>query len=253
MRIEKLEHIALGVPDPHAVAADYAALLDRPVDAGDDGPRRRLQCENTALVLAANAGARDGAKIGLCFAVSDLEAAKHRLQRRGLPGVHDAAAPGRWDLAPAATHDVAIGVVPSAVQPAAAGTGDIAGLDHVVIRTPDAERAVALYGGRLGLDLRLDRTSPEIGARQLFFVCGDLVIEVVQGMKEASREGADRIWGLAWRARDLEGAHGRMREKGIAVTDLREGRRPGTRVFTVKSHVAGVPTLVIGGQGLERR
>lgn len=251
--MERLEHIALGVRDPHAVAADYAAVLDRPVDAGD-GPCRRLQCENTALVLAADAGSRDGgATIGLCFAVPDLEAGKHRLQRRGLPGAHDAAAPGRWDLAPAATHGVAIGVVRSAVQPAAAGTGDIAGLDHVVIRTPDAERAVALYGGRLGLDLRLDRTSPDIGARQLFFVCGDLVIEVVQGTKEASREGADRIWGLAWRARDLDGAHGRMREKGIAVTDLREGRRPGTRVFTVKSHVAGVPTLVIGGQGLERR
>ena len=37
-----------------------------------------------------------------------------------------------------------------------------------------------------------------------------------------------------------------MRAAGIDISDLRVGRRPHTRVFTAKSHTAGVPTLVIG-------
>ncbi len=39
------------------------------------------------------------------------------------------------------------------------------------------------------------------------------------------------------------------RSAGVEVSDLRTGRRPGTQVFTVKSHTAGVPTLMIGPQG----
>ena len=45
----------------------------------------------------------------------------------------------------------------------------VSGLDHVVIRTPDPERATALYGARLDLDMRLDRSNPAWGARLLFF------------------------------------------------------------------------------------
>ena len=33
----------------------------------------------------------------------------------------------------------------------------VAALDHIVVATENPERAVTLYGGRLGLDLRLDR------------------------------------------------------------------------------------------------
>ena len=43
------------------------------------------------------------------------------------------------------------------------------GLDHVVIRTRNPDRALALFGGRLGLDLRLDRTNAAWGTRVLFF------------------------------------------------------------------------------------
>ena len=136
------------------------------------------------------------------------------------------------------------------------GTGnehaDIAGLDHVVIRTPAPERAVALYGGRLGLDLRLDRTNPATGNRMLFFVCGGLVVEIVHDARHDSGQAADRFGGLAWRARDIDRAHARMLADGIAVSEMRQGRRPGSQVFTVKSHTEGIPTLVIGGDGLHR-
>ena len=129
---------------------------------------------------------------------------------------------------------------------------DIAGLDHVVVRTPDPERAVALYGGRLGVDLRLDRTNPQLGSRMLFFVCGGLVVEITHDIKKGVGSGADKIWGLAWRANDIDQAHSRMTAHGVQVSEVRAGRRPGTRVFTVKSHTAGIPTLVIGGEGLHR-
>ena len=60
----------------------------------------------------------------------------------------------------------------------------ITALDHVVIRTPYPERAVALDAGRLGLDLRLDRSDPDWGSRLLFFRCGDLVVEIAHDLKK---------------------------------------------------------------------
>ena len=51
-------------------------------------------------------------------------------------------------------------------------------MDHVVVSTADPERAAALYGARLGLDMALDRSHPDWG-RLMFFRCGDLIVEVV--------------------------------------------------------------------------
>ena len=51
----------------------------------------------------------------------------------------------------------------------------VEGLDHVVVRTPDPERAAALYGARLGLDMRLDRSTPAWGSRLMFFRCRFLI------------------------------------------------------------------------------
>jgi hypothetical protein len=48
---------------------------------------------------------------------------------------------------------------------------------------------------------------------------------------------------------DIAKAHARMQAAGVEVSALRAGRRPGTRVFTAKSHTAGIPTLVIGMDG----
>ena len=129
--------------------------------------------------------------------------------------------------------------------PAAVADAAVTGLDHVVIRTADPERAIALYAGRLGLSLRLDRSEPAWGARMLFFRCGDLIIEVVHDTKAGVGGGADRLWGLSWRVGNIEAAHARLQAAGIEVSDIRSGRRPGTRVFTVRNNTAGVPTLMI--------
>ena len=205
-----------------------------------------------AFAPVATAGSDTRANLGLVLTAEDFQGTVRRLTRRALSGAHEAS-PARFDIDPATTHGVRIGIVAAAPTAGPADQShDIIGLDHVVIRTPDPERAVALYGGRLGLDLRLDREIEAFGSRMLFFVCGGLVIEITHDPKAGVGTGPDSIRGLAWRARDIDRAHARLTAAGIAVSELRTGRRPGTRVFTVKSHTTGVPTLVIGGEGLER-
>ena len=161
---------------------------------------------------------------------------------------------GRLHVATDSTHGVPISLVER--EPLAAATAAVligsdsdaagSGLDHVVIRTPNPERAVALYAGRLGLSLRLDRSEPSWGARLLFFRCGDLVIEVAHDLKAGLSDEPDKLWGLSWRVADIARAHARVKSAGIEVSDIRIGRRAGTRLFTVRSHAAGVPTIMIG-------
>ncbi len=142
--------------------------------------------------------------------------------------------------------DAAARAQPLSPLAAADAAGAVSGLDHVVIRTPDPERAIALYAGRLGLSLRLDRSEPTWGARLLFFRCGDLVVEVAHDLEAGIGAGPDRLWGLSWRVPDIAKAHARLRAASVDVSDVRKGRRPGTQVFTVRSHAGRVPTLMLG-------
>lgn len=252
--ISGLDHIELTVRDADKGARELSDVLGRTATS-PPGEQKcgyvRLQFDNIALIVRRGDADNSAAVLRPVFRCSDLEVAAHRLARRALPGRMNGDC-DRWDIDVGATHGVPISVTAAAAVATVAGDQDILGLDHIVIRTPDAERAVALYGGRLGLDLRLDRTNPKFGSRMLFFVCGDLVVEITQDLKAGVGSGPDRIWGLAWRARAIEDAHARMLANGVAVSELRDGRRPGSQVFTVKSHTLGVPTLVIGGDGLVR-
>jgi catechol 2,3-dioxygenase-like lactoylglutathione lyase family enzyme len=248
--ITGIDHIALEVANIPQALEDYSAVLGRPRAASDD----RLQLDNLALQfrLPSEAGAADApAQLRLVLAAADVAATAHRLTRRALPGTLLAEG-DVFEIDTAVTHGVAIGVTKAAELTQNDPSHDIAGLDHVVVSTPDPERAVALYGGRLGLDLRLDRTNPEHNNRLLFFVCGGLVVEISHNTKKGVADGPDRIFGLAWRARDIDRARARMAAQGIDVSEIRTGRRAGTRVFTVRNRTAGVPTLIIGGEGLER-
>lgn len=253
--ITGIEHIAFAVKDVAQGVVEMAALVGRPPVIDQSSVRAmsaRLQLDNLAVRLHAAEKPEAGvAAIRLVLTAADIDNTQRRLARRSLPGAlrHDIPI---YDIEPTATHGVPISVMAAATPAQPDSEADIAGLDHVVIRTPDPERAVALYGGRLGLDLRLDRSNPVYGSRMLFFVCGGLVVEVTHDLKAGVGAGPDRIWGLAWRANDIARAHARMNANGVAVSELRSGRRQGTQVFTVKSHTLGVPTLVIGGEGLQR-
>ena len=117
----------------------------------------------------------------------------------------------------------------------------VLGLDHAVVRTPDAERAAALYGARLGLDMRLDREV--MGRRLMFFRCGDAIVEIIHDA--AMTDGRDQLWGLSWRVADADAERDRLSAAGLNVSDVRTGTKPGTRVFTVRDKTCGVPTLMI--------
>ncbi|HLM12929.1 MAG TPA: VOC family protein [Reyranella sp.] len=203
-----------------------------------------MRTGNVAIGFSGNGGPLSS----MTFATGDLGKAARLLERRGVPATKGET----LKLSTAATHGVAIALVERHGKPAPSpATVDdasaIAELDHVVIRTPDPERAVAFYAGRLGLDLRLDRSNPEWGSRLLFFRCGDLVVEVAHDLKKGVSDGPDRLWGLSWRAADIAKANARLKSAGVDVTPVRTGRRPGTEVFSVNSHTEGVPTIVIGG------
>ena len=129
--------------------------------------------------------------------------------------------------------------VPSAGAP-------ITALDHVVISTSDPERAAALYGARLGLDMALDRSHPDWG-QLMFFRCGDLIVEVVHrpGKDQAVDKTRDSLWGLSWRVSDIDATRARLLSAGVDVSDIRTGRKPGTRVLTVRNGTCGIPTLLV--------
>jgi catechol 2,3-dioxygenase-like lactoylglutathione lyase family enzyme len=122
----------------------------------------------------------------------------------------------------------------------------ITAMDHVMISTADPERAAALYGARLGLDMALDRSHPEWG-RLMFFRCGDLIVEVVNRLgKDANVDKAhDKLWGLSWRIADIDATRARLASAGVDVSDVRTGRKPGTRVLTVRNGTCGIPTLLV--------
>ena len=135
------------------------------------------------------------------------------------------------------------------VPPHDTGGGAVHAVDHVVIQTQDPEAAKSLYGEEgLGLRLALDQTVEKWGGRMLFFRVGGLTVEVVG--KTTSGEVHDKpthsFWGIAYKVEDIDAAHDRLKAAGVDVSEVRVGRKEGTKVATVKSHVHGVPTLLIG-------
>ena len=123
-------------------------------------------------------------------------------------------------------------------------TSAVASLDHVVVLTGDSERAAALYGARLGLDMALDRTHQDWG-QLMFFRCGDLIVEVVRRPGAGCDATHDKLWGLSWRVGDIDGARTRLLASGIEVSEVRIGRKPGTRVMSIRSGTCGVQTLFL--------
>jgi catechol 2,3-dioxygenase-like lactoylglutathione lyase family enzyme len=233
--IDALDHLTLA-----GSAAAYETLLGRRAVDG------RLQTANVGLTF----GSGGAALSSMAFATASLDKAARLLERRGVATTRGSG----LELATTASHGVPIALVERNDVPAASpATADeasaISELDHVVVRTPNPERAIAFYAGRLGLSLRLDRSNPEWGARLLFFRCGDLVVEIAHDLKAGVSDGPDRLWGLSWRTPDIAKANARLKAAGVDVSPPRTGRRPGTQVFSVNSHSEGVPTIVIGGVG----
>lgn len=227
-----LDHLVVG-----GSAGVCETLLGR---SAADG---RLRTGNVGLRFDAD----DSGLRSMVFATPDLDKAATLLERR-------AVATTRTDAGlTLLSHGVAIGVVAKSDEAPSPLTADaasaVSGLDHVVVRTPNPERAIAFYAGRLGLDLRLDRSNPKWGARLLFFRCGDLVVEIAHDLRKGVSDDPDHLWGLSWRVPDIAAAQARLKAAGLDVSEPRDGRRPGSQVCTVKNGTEGVPTILIGGVG----
>ena len=281
--IHALDHVVIAVRDLDAGIAAYQRLLGRPPSwradaAGGGGAETAVfQLANVAVELIAPAGDGPGADrlravldtqgeglASLAFAVDDIERAHRRLTRLGLqpePVVatesadRASGARRRWRrtrAATAATHGVRVFLIQRETPlpaPPPGALGGVTGLDHVVIRTPDPERAAALYGARFGLDMRLDRSNEAWGARLMFFRCGDLIVELAHDLRAGVSAGPDRLWGLSWRTDDPSTAITRLRSAGLDVSEARPGRKPGTQVFSVRDGTCGVPTLMLQPSG----
>ena len=242
--IDALDHLILQASFRAGAVGAYETLLGRQAQDG------RVRVGNVGRSIEDHASTAQLA--AMVFATASLERAARLLERRAVPCERKG---GQLVLSTEATHGVPIVLIERSEEPApspllkSSEAASISSLDHVVIRTPNPDRAVALYAGRLGLDLRLDRSNPAWGSRLLFFRCGDLVVEIAHDLRKGVSDGPDHLWGLSWRTPDIARANERLKAAGLDVSEPRDGRRPGSQVFTVKNHTEGVPTLVIGGIG----
>lgn len=252
--IISLDRIVAQSPDIVSATALTERLLQRVGEGDEESASFTLDNVVFDVALADSEGLS-----GLTFVIADANEAFRTCQRRALGPAEPVAfaeAHGdtlreghRIELDTAATFGVPISLVAYATPPPPAiqhaDEAAVTGLDHVVIRTTHPNRAAALYGARLGLDLRLDRTEPKWGSRLIFFRCGDLIVEVVHNLADEPSSAPDKLWGLSWRVKNADAAQARLKSDGFDVSDVRTGRKPGTRVFTVRNNTLGIPTLMV--------
>jgi len=273
--ITALDHVVVLTPDIAAGTRACQTLLARAPSwryTGAGATRALFTLDNMTLELVAPDGeGEDASRIravlaeqgeglaSLCFRTNDIAKMHRRLDRLTLKPEPIAEGEARddasgatlsWKRTRAAT-DAAHGVrlfflELASERPRSATTAEapITAMDHVVVATTDPERAAALYGARLGLDMALDRSHPEWG-RLMFFRCGDLIVEVAHRPGKEATSGPDKLHGISWRVADIDATQARLAASGVDVSEVRIGRRPGTRVMTVKSGTCGVPTLLI--------
>lgn len=192
----------------------------------------------------------------IAFSTADATACSTSLRERGLRATAPQAGSARSidavirsyrtvELSARTTRGLAVLAVErpdrAALRPAAAPLTDaVDALDHIVVRTADAQAAIALYRDGLGIRLALDRARG--ATRMLFFRIGGVTLELVQ---DAAAGDSDVFYGLAYRVRDIAAAHARLRATGFELSEVRDGNKPGTRVFSVRDGTCGVPTLVL--------
>ena len=279
--ITALDHVALVVRDLDAAIDGYRRILGVEPNwvGGDCGARHAwFQFPNMALDVITPHGAgafgdRMRAQLeahgegvwAVAFTAADLEAFATLMNRRGIRtsapaltrSTHD---DGRKRYWLGATPDAADtgGLQFLFIAPPRDGTpwplseatdpGPITKLDHVVISTANVDRVLAIHGAKFGLDLRLDRENPQWSARQLFFRVGDAVLEMGAKIGGEPSDKPDRFGGLAWRVDDPDAAQARIAAAGFDVSEVRTGRKPGTKVFTVRNAPAGVPTIMLSAE-----
>ena len=272
-----IDHIIITVPDLASATADYSKLLGRsPSWRGahpDYGTANTLfKLENTYIELLAAQGEGMAADIvkanldkrgsslgGIVVGTDSATDFINHARDKGLAASDPIPGHGVDEIAGAARHwrnifwdpAAARGVFSFCIEhdagsslPEATPTaeGPITAVDHVVVRTQNADAAKKFYGDQLGIRLALEQDVPDWGGTQLFFRASSMSIEVIASEKAPEE---DDLWGLAFKTASLDITHQRLVNEDIDVSEIREGRKPGTRVCTVKSHTLKVPTLLV--------
>lgn len=249
--ISKLDHVSIAVTDLASAVKDYQTLFNTTLNA------RASSNETEAWLYTGNIWLRlhqsdDASGLHhMAFACSDWAKAQRRIKQFSL-AADEADAPelnnGAVHLNTERTRGVSLSMMPQEApsQDAVSTPRDVAGLDHVVIQTAQPEHTGFVYGSILGLDCRMDLSNPKWDSRLMFYRCGDLIVELYHPLSAGEQSAPDSFFGLTWRVADINSTRTRLMDLGVAVSELRKGRKPGTAVFTVKSHTQDVPTLFIG-------
>jgi catechol 2,3-dioxygenase-like lactoylglutathione lyase family enzyme len=247
--ISKLDAVVVEVNDLAAAVHDYEALtgvtgvLEQ--FRGDDSACFQLTNMRLRLVTT---GGRQGLK-QMAFQSDDLAAAKRRLKSMGISVIEAESDDDFLSLSSDTTRGIRLAVTAATDSTVLSDAPNplIAGLDHAVIASGDGDYTAALLSGRLQLDMRLDLTNPDWDSRLMFFRCGDLIVEVYQPLSKPLPVEQDRFFGLSWRTDNIDETHGLLSARGFDVSPVKAGRKPGTRVCTVRDKTHGVPTLILGG------
>jgi catechol 2,3-dioxygenase-like lactoylglutathione lyase family enzyme len=260
--ITAVSHVTLAATDPERAAADYAAVFGRAAElwkSADGEVIHRFQLANIAFEIVHASSSAPGLQ-DVAFEIVDTAATIRKFSRRGL-GCGDPASQ-RWTgatgatmartltrLSSTSTHGVAISLVETQSQGQSAReraeASAVTAIDHLVVRSPNPERAIALYGARLGLDFALDRTNQDWGSRLLFFRCGGVRVEIGHSLAKGISDDPDSLSGLAWLVDDASAAKLRLDRSGVQTSEAKKGRRPGSQVLTVRSSTCDVPTIFL--------
>ena len=272
-----IDHVIIAVADLAQATNDYSLLLGRhPSWRGshpDQGTENTLfKLDNIYIELLAASGKGMAADLvnqilkergqclaGLVFATPSAESFITHARAAGLPASDPVPGHGIDKLSGAERHwrnmfwdpSAARGIFsfciehdPASNLPEAAisAEGPISAVDHVVITTQAADSAKRFYGDQLGIRLALEQHVPEWGGTQIFFRASSMSIEVIASENAGEQ---DALWGLAFKTPNIASTHQRLLTTGCEVSEIREGRKPGTLVCTVKSHSLGIRTLLI--------
>jgi len=286
--LKAIDHIIVCVSDLEAATAQYETLLGRSVSLTGTHPdygtaNALFNLGNTYIELLSPAG--DGAfaeslrthlkdkgegLLGITLGTDDAEATSAEMQAKGLKA--SAPQPGeghgpdgsvrRWRNVFLPQEDV-LGLFMFAIEhepdtklralaaPVGAEDATLHEVDHVVVNTPDGDKAISLFRDAMGIRLALDRNAKQWGARMMFFRLGGITLEVIQRYGDDKtppmpKDAPSEYWGMAFRAENVPAAQARLAAAGVNVSEVRKGRKPGTLVATVRDSTCGVPTLIVG-------
>jgi len=281
--LTSLDHIVVAVRDLATATELYGRFLGRRPSWRGEHPsygtaNTLFRLENTYVELLspqrdgamadrlrARLGERGDGLFALAFGTPDADECARELRANGLSNAGPVDGSGRdsatgverrWRnvmLEESETHGVTLFAIEhrSAPEllpfaaPLETDASAVSGCDHVVVNTSQPDRSIELFGGKLGLRLALDKEFPAWGMRLLFFRVGGITVEVAAQLNAEQSMPTDRLWGVSYRTRDIDRLRARLVQSGLDVSEVRVGRKPGTRVATVHGELCGVATLLI--------